>query len=89
MIGRNVRVGKDELDIVARRGSVTVVAEVKTGTGRSDPIESIDDEKLANILRAIDRLGLHGARVDGIAVEVSRRVVQVRWFEGVATGLWR
>lgn len=51
IIARNARVGRLELDIVARRGTLVVVCEVRAR--RSDrvmtPAQSIDHRKIAHI----------------------------------------
>ncbi|MDE6207533.1 MAG: YraN family protein [Muribaculaceae bacterium] len=51
----NWRMGHLELDIVARRGDTVVVAEVKTRSDLDvDPLESIDNRKIRNIVRAAE-----------------------------------
>ena len=54
VIGANVRVGRDELDLIVRRGRSLRVVEVKekTGTGYGAPLEMIDAAKLEHIRRA-------------------------------------
>lgn len=51
MLHRKFRVGKKEIDLVARRGEVVAFVEVKTrGGGRNGgPLESIDSRKRAQI----------------------------------------
>jgi putative endonuclease len=68
IIGRNVRVGRLELDVIAQRGSLVVFCEVRarTRTGIAAPYESIDRSKIERLRRAA--LGWLtqrvGARVD-------------------------
>ena len=54
IVGRNVRVGRLEIDLIARRGSLIVVCEVRAR--RSDrfmaPSESLDQRKLERVRRA-------------------------------------
>jgi putative endonuclease len=74
--GRNVRVGRLELDVIARRGALIVVCEVRSRThGRPVfPAETIGPDKLARIRRATaiwlrqHELGGVHARIDAAAV---------------------
>jgi putative endonuclease len=54
VIEANVRVGRDELDLIVRRGRSIRFVEVKekTGRGYGTPLEMIDDRKLACVRRA-------------------------------------
>lgn len=54
VIGANVRVGRDELDLIVRRGGAIRFVEVKekTGTGYGSPLEMIDERKLEHVRRA-------------------------------------
>jgi putative endonuclease len=56
IVGRNVRVGRLELDLVARRGSLLVFCEVRTRASRAfvDPIDTIDAAKQQRIRRAAE-----------------------------------
>jgi putative endonuclease len=74
--GRNVRVGRLELDIIAKRGSLIVVCEVRSRM-RARPVfpaETIGPSKLARIRRATaiwlrnQKLGRVHARIDAAAV---------------------
>jgi putative endonuclease len=58
LLARNVRVGKLELDLVARKGPLVAVVEVRTrGPGALErPFESIGPEKRRRLLRAVERL---------------------------------
>ena len=78
ILARNVRVGRDEIDLVARVDHVTVAVEVKTGLGSGTrPWENFDDAKEARIRRAARALGIH--RVDLVTVELTPGGVIVRW----------
>ncbi|MDO4610907.1 YraN family protein [Corynebacterium sp.] len=56
VLGRNVRVGRDEIDVLARRGGVLHVVEVKTRTSsRWGGAESVTPDKLARLRRAASR----------------------------------
>ena len=54
VIGANVRVGHDELDLIVRRGGALRIVEVKekTGGGYGSPLEMIDARKLECVRRA-------------------------------------
>ena len=74
--GRNVRVGRFELDVIARRDALIVVCEVRSRR-RARPVfpaETIGPGKLARIRRATamwlrdQKLGRVHARIDAAAV---------------------
>lgn len=69
ILGRNVRVGRLELDVIARRGSIVVVCEVRSraSTRFGAPVETIDRAKIARIRRATGEW-LSGAGLRGVAV---------------------
>ena len=54
IVGRNVRVGRLELDLVARRGALLVFCEVRTRASQNfvDPVDTIDAQKQQRIRRA-------------------------------------
>lgn len=57
ILGRNVRLGEDELDIVALepgRRATLVIVEVRSrsGPGFGDAVESVDSRKVARLYRA-------------------------------------
>ena len=93
ILGRNVRLGPLELDIVARRGALVVVVEVRTrGRGaRVGPFESIDGTKRARLRRAVERLwrdrlaameGVDRVRIDAAAVLTERGSTRIEYVEG-------
>lgn len=53
LVGANERVGRNELDLIVRRGRRLLVVEVKekTGGGFGDPLEMVDAEKLRRVRR--------------------------------------
>lgn len=57
IVGRNVRVGRLELDVLARRGRLLVVCEVRSR--RTDayilPAETVDRRKIARVRQATAR----------------------------------
>jgi putative endonuclease len=54
ILARNVRVGRNEIDIVASRAQLVVFCEVRTRSSDAliEPAESIDRAKIARIRRA-------------------------------------
>lgn len=76
IVARNVRVGRLELDIIARKGALLVVCEVRSRTSRAfgSPVETIDQKKIARIRRATSewlrshRPGTRELRFDAAAV---------------------
>lgn len=56
-LGRNVQVGRRELDLIVRRGSVLAFVEVKTRRGSSfgDPLEAVTPAKCREVCRAAAR----------------------------------
>lgn len=74
--GRNVRVGRLELDVIARRGTLIVVCEVRSRRHARPvfPAETIGRKKLARVRRATamwlrkQKLGRVHARIDAAAV---------------------
>jgi putative endonuclease len=74
--GRNVRVGRLELDVIARRGALIVVCEVRSRSSARPvfPAETLSGKKLARVRRATaiwlrqQKLGRVHARIDAAAV---------------------
>lgn len=58
ILAANVHAGGNELDVVARRGGLLVVCEVKArGEGSwGDPLEAVSAEKLRRVRRAAEAL---------------------------------
>lgn len=56
ILGRNVRLNRCEIDVIARKGSTTVFVEVKTRQrgGEFDPIDSVNEAKQRNIRRVAE-----------------------------------
>jgi putative endonuclease len=97
MIGRNVRLGRLELDLVARRGDLVVVVEVRTrGLGSfQGPFESITPSKRARLLRAVEQLwrnrlaampAVERVRIDAAAVTFDLGRTRVEYVEGAISG---
>jgi Holliday junction resolvase-like predicted endonuclease len=81
IVDRNVRVGRDEIDLVIRIDGDRAAVEVKTGLGcGTRPWENFDNSKEARTRRAARTLGIR--RVDLVAIELKPEGVVVRWSPG-------
>ncbi len=96
ILGRNVRLGALEIDVVARKGPLAAIVEVRMrGAGAYvGPFASIDANKRATLLRAADRLwreklskmeGLDRVRMDVAAVTFDGDETRVEYVEGAFT----
>ncbi len=86
VVATNVRVGRDEIDIVAVGPTGTVAVEVKTvvvGSG-IDPADHFDAAKVRHLRRAMRRSRPPIGRLDLITVELTGRGASVRWLADVA-----
>lgn len=83
VIGRNVRHGRDELDIIVRHRRRVAIVEVKATSDGSDPLDAVDDSKLDRIGHAAHGLGMRAYRVDVIAVRFTPSRAEVRWLQGI------
>ncbi len=93
ILGRNVRVGRLELDVIARRGSLVVFVEVRTRASSRvvAPVETIDVAKLDRIRRAAagwlreqKLLGRVDVRIDAASVVLSDAAPALDYYEGDA-----
>jgi putative endonuclease len=93
ILARNVRLGALELDIVARKGSLVAVVEVRTrgATALQGPFESIGGAKRVRLRRAVARLWrekleqmkeIDRVRIDAAAVSFEGGVTTVEYVEG-------
>jgi putative endonuclease len=93
VLGRNVRLGKLELDVVARRGDLVVVVEVRTRgpTALDTAFGSVTAQKRARLRRAVERLwrreldamdGVERVRIDVAAVTFDAGKTSVEYVEG-------
>jgi putative endonuclease len=93
VLARNVRFGRLELDIVARRSELVVVVEARTrGPGSMmRALESVSHAKRARLRRAVARLwrgslrrmpGVDRVRIDVAAVTFAGRSTSIEYVEG-------
>ena len=96
LLARNLRLGHLELDIVARKGSLLVVTEVRTRgrTSYQRAFESVSPQKRARIVTAVDRLwrrrsswmqGVERVRLDAAAVSFAGRETYVEYAPAAMT----
>lgn len=96
ILGRNVRLGKLEIDVIARKGALAAIVEVRTrGEGSyAGPLESIGARKRATLLRAAERVwreklskldGVERLRLDVAAVTFDGVGTHVEYIEGALT----
>lgn len=97
VIGRNVHVGHDEIDIIAQRDEYLIFAEVKTRRQIPDsdapfgtPATAVNEAKQKNIIRALEGYLASDAttlqpRIDVIEVYISptdeTKVLDIRHYE--------
>jgi putative endonuclease len=89
LLARNVRVGRLEIDLVARRGPLVVFCEVRTRTSAAflDPIDTIDRAKQLRIRRAAEiwllrqRLEPAEVRFDAASVLIDGARRQLEYYE--------
>jgi putative endonuclease len=89
VIGRNVRLGGVEVDLVAREGETRVVVEVKL-RGRSDyggAALAVDHAKRGRLKRAACALEQSGGtvRIDVIAIETAPDGLTLRHYRNAVT----
>jgi putative endonuclease len=96
VLGRNVRLGSLELDVVARQGPLVVVVEVRARRSGAlvGPFESIRASKRMRLARAAERLwrerlagaeGVERLRIDAAAVTFEDGRTRVDYAEGIVS----
>ncbi len=84
MLGRNVRVGRGEIDLHVRIDGEVTAVEVKTRADTGlDPVYGLDDAKLAQVRDLAASLRPAARRVDFIGVTVGRAGVDIHWLPRV------
>jgi putative endonuclease len=80
VVGRNLVVGRGELDLLAKDGETRVVVEVRTITGTGDPVDAIDPIKRRRVRALAGQVG--ATRVDFLGVRIGPDDVTVHWVPG-------
>ena len=78
ILGRNVRAGGVEIDLIVRRGRRLVFCEVKLKQGRGfgDPLEAVDDRKRERLRRGVEAWLVANPKL--AALDVSFELAAVR-----------
>ena len=96
VLGRNVRIGRGELDLIVRRGDVLAFVEVKARHTESfgAPEDAVDARKRRQVARLAELWlaarpwalrGVSDVRFDIVAVDASSRPPAVRHLPGAFT----
>jgi putative endonuclease len=97
ILARNMRLGALELDVVARKGPLVAIIEVRTRSASAfaGAFASVNATKRARLLRAADRLwrfhlrgmqGVERVRIDVCAVTFGPEGTRVEHHAGAITG---
>jgi putative endonuclease len=90
ILGTNVRVGRLELDVIARRQDLVVVVEVRARSNDlfGSPLETIDAKKVSRVRRATAQwlasrpdLGRKRVRFDAVGVIARGRELEIDYCE--------
>ena len=95
--GRNVRLGPLELDVLAEKGGLAIVVEVRMRSARSwdTGFSSITHEKRRNLMRAVRRLwqdklrrrsDIARIRIDVASVRFEDGECEITYLEGAIVG---
>ena len=80
VLARNVRVGRDEIDLVVAIEGERIAVEVKTATGSdARPEENFDPAKEQHVRRAVGSLTPPIHRIDLVTVVLDGAGATVRW----------
>ena len=80
VVGRNVKVGRGELDLLALDRRQRVVVEVRAITANRDPIDAIGPGKRRHVKRLAGAAG--ASRVDFLGVRIGPDDVVIHWVPG-------
>jgi len=85
VLGRNLRHGRGEIDVLVRLGGTVVAVEVKTAKrGDIDPVENFTPDKAQMVRQTAARLRPPAKRIDLITVVVDDDGAALRWLPDVA-----
>jgi putative endonuclease len=96
LLGRNVRIGRGELDLIARRRGVLAFVEVKARRSAAcgSPEDAVDGRKRRQVARLAELWlaarpwalrGVTDVRFDVVAVDATVRPLEVRHLPGAFT----
>jgi putative endonuclease len=83
ILGRNVRAGGVEIDLIVRRGRRLVFCEVKLkqGPGFGDPLEAVDERKRERLRRGVEAWLVAHPEVAGLEVAFELAAVRPQGIE--------
>jgi putative endonuclease len=83
VLERNLRVGRDEIDLLVQLGDLVAIVEVRMrgASAYEGPLASVDKKKQAKLVRAAERLWRERWREDARAPRLRFDVVGVRFDE--------
>lgn len=82
IVGRNVAVGRGEIDLCAFDERTRVVVEVRTVTGSGDAIDAVGNDKRDHVGALAARAGAQ--RVDLVGIRLGAAAIEVHWVPGIA-----
>lgn len=77
IVATNVRVGRGEIDIVARDGCDIVAVEVRSRRGDLGEVTAVDMSKLAQMNR--NARAVSASRVDLVVIAAGTNGIQIQW----------
>lgn len=93
IIGRNIKVSFQEIDIISQRGDLIVFVEVKTRTNNNfgEGELALDDSKIDNLQQAMEKyvfinnLSLEKVRLDAIIVDINKlqKTANIKHYYGI------
>jgi putative endonuclease len=84
VVDRNVRVGRDEIDLLVVLDGERIAVEVKTARGAdAHPEDNFDDAKERHVRRAARNLTPPVWRIDLVTVVITETGATVRWLPEV------
>lgn len=93
IIGQNVKISFQEIDIISQKGDLIVFVEVKTRTGTSfgEGELAVDDFKIDNLQKAIEQyvslnhLDLEKVRLDLVVVDIKKqeKTAKIKHYFGI------
>lgn len=82
VLGRNLRVGRGEIDLLFDFGGVRTVVEVRSTTGGEPPHLRFDGRKAAQVRSLARKIG--ATRVDVVAIRYTAEGAEIHWLPDVA-----
>ena len=85
VIGRNLRRGPDEIDLLVVDRGERVAVEVKyTSCAGAEPLEGVDDAKFERLCRALASVVPPVQRIDLVGIVELGGAIEIRWLVAVS-----